>query len=213
MANQLYIYSTPREGHVQLRLDTGQVLVAQGPVTANGRDDAHVIQLPAGTTGQGGVLECSCQGYHDFSNRGLVVPNESGPATFMLDDIHLVSIAATLPPLSPKPDPNADPQAIIQSVWATGQHELQTKEGCGRFTEACCTELHRRQSLQWGHISKSGAQNQWNGHAVDAVMLLAKAGGTDAGIYDIIHDSESPNASPNFIYKGEPDPNLWYYPA
>ena len=60
----------------------------------------------------------------------------------------------------------------------------------------------------WGHILKTPGQNQYNGHAVDALMCLA---GPDNGIWDIVHDSVSPNASPQYIYKGPADPNLWYY--
>jgi hypothetical protein len=212
--NELWIYTTPKEAHVQLRLDNGTVLVGEGPQVANGRDDGHCMYLPQGTTGQGGVLEISHSGCLDFSNRGLIVPNESGPAHFVLDDVHLVTASAPpLPPIPERPDPNADPLAIINGVWATGQYELATKEGCGRFTEACCTELHARQSLQWGHIAKKEGQNQYNGHAVDALYLLHPAGSTTVGVYDIIHDSESSNASPCFNWKDAGDPALWYYPA
>lgn len=84
-----------------------------------------------------------------------------------------------------------------------------TEEGCGRFTEACCAALHEI-NPQWGHIKKVGAQNQFNGHAVDAIQLLA---GEQKGIYDIIVDSESPNAKPSFNRKGDPEPALFFFPA
>jgi hypothetical protein len=87
-------------------------------------------------------------------------------------------------------------------------HDLTTKEGCGRFTEACCAALHAVNPL-WGHIKKSGAQNQFNGHAVDAIQLLAGEGN---GIFDIIFDSESPSAKAQFIRKGDPEPALFLRP-
>jgi hypothetical protein len=65
----------------------------------------------------------------------------------------------------------------------------------------------------WGHVAKNPGQNQYHQHAVDAVMLLANAGNTGAGIYDIIYSSASPEAKPAFNYAGPPDYNLWLYPA
>jgi hypothetical protein len=87
------------------------------------------------------------------------------------------------------------------------------KEGCGAFTEAACAALNEQHSADWGHIKKDPAQNQYNGHAVDAIMLRATAGVTTPGIYDIIMSTESPDALPAWSYKGPPDLALWYYPA
>src|SRR5262245_24844150 len=203
----LYIYTTPPESTVHLTLDSGLILDGR-PCEAHGRQDAHELVLPAGTPSRGGLLEVSCVEHISLSGRGLVNVSTS---KFEFDDVHLAEVPTPAP--EPTPDPNADPQAIIQAVFELDDHDLATKEGCGEFTEACCDELHAKHSAMWGHIRKEPAQNQYAGHAVDALMLLAAAGETDAGIYDIIHDSESPNASPSFNYKGVPDPNLWYYPA
>src|SRR5262245_7870664 len=207
MPTTLYVYATPKTAAVRLSLDSG-VVVTGVPTFANGRDDAHALTLPDGTPSQGGVLEVSADGCLPFANRGIV---DTIVGQFVLDDVRLAPIPVPEPEVPP--DPNADPQAIIQAVFELDDHDLATKEGCGEFTEACCDELHAKHSAMWGHIRKEPAQNQYAGHAVDALMLLAAAGETDAGIYDIIHDSESPNASPSFNYKGVPDPNLWYYPA
>lgn len=204
--SELYFYSTPEDSRVELTLDNGTTVVGI-PCSANGRDDAHRFVLADGTPIQGSVLRVSCDGYTGIEHRGILRPDLSG---FMLDDVHLSPVP--VPPTPPKPDPNADPEAIIDAVFELDNNNLETKEGCGEFTHDCCCELHAKHSALWGHIRKSGAQNQWDGHAVDALMLLAKAGGTNAGIYDIIHDSESPNASAVFNWKGEPDPNLWMDP-
>jgi len=214
MAGELYIYSTPKEADVSLTLDTGVVLAGTA-CSANGRDDAHLIQLPAGTTGQGGLLRVTCDGYWSIEHRGLVCPSDTGPATFMLDDVHLTEQSGVAPPVPPagKPDPNADPFAIIKAVYEQGDYDLSTKEGCGTYTEAACMAIHGQHSLGWGHISKFEGQNQWNGHAVDAIMLLKSTPNTNAGIYDIILSTESPEAEPAWSYKGPPDSELWYYPA
>jgi len=148
--------------------------------------------------------------------RGILILN--GDDSFLrVDDIHFAKRVVCPDPIPPTPippvPPNATPWGIIKAVWATGRYELVTKAGCGIFTEACCTALHTQDSPNWGHIRKTGAQNQYNGHAVDAVMLLVGTAQTQAGIYDIISDSESTNAKPAFNFSGPPVPTLWFYPA
>jgi hypothetical protein len=114
-----------------------------------------------------------------------------------------------VPPIPPPTDKT--PLGIIKSVYARGIYNLSTKEGCGQFTEACCKELHEQLSETYGHLRKAGAQNQYNGHAVDALQRLAPQ--LDAGIYDIIISSESPDAEPAYNRAGDADPTKWYYPA
>jgi len=41
-------------------------------------------------------------------------------------------------------------------------------------------------------------------------MLLAGPGN---GIFDIIQSSVSPEAKPQYIRQGDPDPDLWYQPT
>ena len=215
MANELYIYTTPADAFVALTLDTGQIIEGL-PASVQGRADAHLCQIPAGTTAQGAVLEVQADGFLPFSNRGLIIPAEDdGPAWFALDDVRLAPVA-TEPPAPeppPPPDPSADPDAIVSAVYAQGSYDLSTKEGCGRYTEACVEALHAQQSAAWGHIRKTPSQNHWQGHAVDAVLLLVAIGDTAQGCYDIIWSTESPEAKPLWTYKGA-DPNaatIWYY--
>jgi hypothetical protein len=208
MPSELVIYANAPGSVVQLTLDSGQVLSASAS-TANGRDDAHVIALPESTRGQGSLLTATGDGYQTKTVRGIVHPNDDGDALYQFDDFGPLEPAHTAPP-NPEPAPphSDDPEGIIQGVYDTGDHDLSTHDGCGEFTEDCCTELHECHSQWWGHIRKNPGQNQFNGHAVDALML---ATGEGAGVYDIIHDSVSPNASPQYIWKGPPDLNLWYY--
>ena len=219
MANELFIYTAPPAAAVTLTLDDGTVITGSGPMSANGRSDAHLIQIPARiTTGLGWVLEVSHAQSITFRSRGLLVPSASGPAQFVLDEVRLPPApepAAPAPrPTSPPILPStASPFDIIKAVQANGRFDLQTKEGCGQFTEAACQALHDTHSSQWGHIRKFGAQNQFNGHAVDAIMLLKKTGDTDAGIYDIVFDSEGSQAKPAWSFKGEPNPSIWFFPA
>ena len=205
----LFIYTTPAWSTVRLTLDSGQQIDGVS-CAANGREDAHQLAIPSHTTG-GALLEVRCDGHTGIMHRGLMQPpsNTSGEAHFLLDDIHLAPLP--VPPTPPPRDPDLAPFETCQAVYAQGDFDLSTKEGCGLYTEACCTALNEQQSPLWGHIRKTPAQNQWNGHAIDAIQLLAKAGHTDAGIYDIIWSTESPDAEPAWSYKGPPDPNLWYY--
>jgi hypothetical protein len=210
MATALTIYAKPSGTVVQLTLDSGQVLTAT-TTTASGRDDAHVLPLPDSTRGQGSVLTVMCDGHQPQTVRGILHPNDDdGPALFQFDDFGALAVTTVTPP-TPEPPPTTgtdDPEAIIQAVYARDDHDLSTHDGCGQFTEACCDQLHTDASQWWGHIRKTAGQNQYNGHAVDALML---ASGEGAGIYDIIHDSVSPTATPQYIYKGPPDLTLWYY--
>jgi hypothetical protein len=211
--NDLVIYAKPAATVVTLQLDDGRTLNAE-TMTANGRDDAHRLVLPAGCPVQGGVLAAAADGYQRLAVRGIVMPTASGPASFVFDDFGALAPAAAPAP-DPKPpvNPDLDPAALCEAVYAQGDYDLATKEGCGRYTEACCTALHDQQSAWWGHIRKDAAQNQFNGHAVDALMLMTQAGGTAPGIYDIIWSTESLEAAPAWSYKGPPDAGLWYYPA
>jgi hypothetical protein len=202
---ELVIYATPPEAEVSLYLDDGRLIVGVSQ-SVNGRGDAHVLALPPEVAAQGSTLSIVCVGYQPFGNRGIVSTDEDA-AIFILDDVHLTPVEAAPSP-TPPPVPQ-EPAAVIQAVYDTGDHDLSTHDGCGRFTEACCTELHAQDPM-WGHIRKTGGQNQYNGHAVDAVYLLA---GSGAGVYDIIHDSVSPNASPQCLWKDAGDPELWYYPT
>lgn len=209
---ELYFYTTPPTSTVRLTFDTG-VAITGVPGTYNGRSDGHKLAVPTGTTVQGSALHVEATGYQSVDYRGIYQPNAdpAAPSSFLLDDLHLLPTPQPQPEPEPEPIPPATtPEAIINEVYATGKYNLATHSGCGEFTEACCTELHRRHSTMWGHIRKTEGQNQYDGHAVDALMLLAGEGN---GIWDIIHDSVSPSAKPQYVYKGEPDPDLWYYPV
>jgi hypothetical protein len=219
MSSELYIYAQPAETVIELVLDNGAA-VSAGTSSANGRDDAHRLPLPSGTTGQGGVLTVTAPGHVSLRVRGIVAPSDSGgPAMFVFDDFGaLAREAPPAPDPAPPRDPSQSPFDLINAVYHAGEFDLSTKEGCGTFTEAACTALNEQHSADWGHIKKNPGQNQWIGpsgigHAIDAVMLRATAGPTTPGIYDIILSTESPDAMPAWSYKGPPDYALWYYPA
>lgn len=152
--------------------------------------------------------------YYDLSFRGILDLHYNGEiAGLIVDDCQLIKKPPS--PTPPQPQPPASNKAIdiINEVFNEHQFNLATKDGCGKFTEECCKRLHERNSPQWGHLRKSGAQNQYNGHAVDAIQLLVNSFDTTAGIYDIITDSESPNAKPALNFASNADPGKWYYPA
>lgn len=202
----LYLYATPAGTALLLTLDDGRSCIGE-PCVWQGRADAFRVAIPANVGSMGAWLELEAPGCMPYKLRGIVQQAGSS-ASIAIDDFFLQPT-----PAEPVPEPppfSGTPAEIIEQVWATGQYELETKEGCGTFTEGVCLALYRCNSPAWGHIRKSGAQNQWNGHAVDAVQCLA---GPDLGIWDVIHDSESENATPSCTYKGPPDPALWYPPV
>jgi hypothetical protein len=79
---------------------------------------------------------------------------------------------------------------LVQAVFNRGGHDLKTKDGCGRYTEACAAALYAVDP-RFGHLKKRPGQNQVNGHAVDAVLFKATGQAVD-----IISDSESDQAKP-----------------
>jgi len=83
-------------------------------------------------------------------------------------------------------------RAVVDEVYASAPYDLTTKGGCGCFTEQVAFVLNAREPGDWFHLKKRGGQNQWNGHAVDAVLY--KTGYA----VDIIGSSESPNAKPSW---------------
>lgn len=209
MSNQLWIFTTPANALVQLTADNG-VSVLGVPQTYEGRADAQLIEIPFDTEGMGASLRISFDGYNTFEGRAILM-GVGGEAFLQMDDFHLtVSSSTPSPEPTPPPSYHGTPEEIIDQVYNQTHPDLSTHEGCGKFTEDCATALHNNSSQWWGHIKKNPGQNQYNGHAVDAIML---ASGVGAGIWDIVHDSVSPSATPQYIYKGPPDLNLWYYPA
>lgn len=216
--NNLIIYPTPLESRCQLQHDAGWSVDAVTGYDTNGRP-CQVFTIPSETHNRWGArLVITADKKISFMNRGLLVKDLDN-WVFYLDDVTLADVPPPVivevpipPPVIPPPAAN-DPLSIIKSVYATGLYNLTTMEGCGKFTEACCVELHNRNSLWWGHIKKVPPQTMYNGHAVDALQVLYDVGETQQGIYDIIISKASPNARPAFNRQGDAVPSLWYYPA
>lgn len=209
----LVFYTTPATALVRLTLDVGgAVYYSQGPTTANGRDDAHLFDLPDNTPDQGSLLHVEAEGYYPFDGRGILVP-DGDMAAFEFDDIHLQPVVLPTLPDHPTPPNPADPLSVIQWVYDGGTgvtFDLLTKGSCGQFTEACALALFRDTKITWGHLLKVPGQNQWNGHAVDAIHQVAV--GDHVGVWDIIQNSESPEARPVFNYAGPDDETMWAAP-
>jgi hypothetical protein len=89
---------------------------------------------------------------------------------------------------------------LVDTVFTRGGFDLRTKGGCGLFTEAIVWELEQRESGQWWHLKKSAGQNNWHGHAVDAVLH-----GPTGYAIDVISSSESSSAKPNWHVDKKPD--------
>lgn len=87
-----------------------------------------------------------------------------------------------------------DHSDVVQEVHQRGGFDLATREGCGRFTEVVASVLYVR-DRRFGLLKKNSRQNQWNGHAVDAVLYLSDTPGQSVAV-DIIAASETPGAGP-----------------
>jgi hypothetical protein len=98
--NELYLYFTPKNVNAQLRLDDGLTVIGYGPVGAHGRPNGYHFQIPPNSPTQGGLLvvEAHEKGYQSLEQRGLVVANPNGEATFQADDFRLVPIESTSTP-------------------------------------------------------------------------------------------------------------------
>ena len=98
--NDLYFYLTPdKVTSARLRLDDGLVIMGYGPVGAHGRPNAYHFQIPPSKPSQGATLSVQATGYQPLEQRGLMVANPEGEATFQADDFHLVLLPVeTHPP-------------------------------------------------------------------------------------------------------------------
>lgn len=211
------VYPTPLSAKVTLSPDGAGTIQLTGYTAPDGRQGQSCEVAESIPSGHGAEINLEANGFQKLRLRGFLV-HDAEVARLQVDD-YVLTEAGTTPP-EPGPTPPSGPRSpldIINSVYATGQYHLGTVANCGEFTEACCTALHNENSTMWGHIAKDPGQNQHNGHAVDALMLLVNvsngSGFTQAGIYDIIFDSASPNAKPVFNYVSPPDYDKWYYPA
>lgn len=216
MSDKLLIFPTPLDARCELIPDdTGKPIVGQPDVHVSGRPGQSFPIPDAVVHRHGGQLLLTGPKKVQVLQRGLLY-REGDVWLFMADDFHLTDEKVCPPCPDPPPNPTPGPQTPfdrIKAIYKTGKYDLSTKEGCGKFTEACCADLHVNDSVDWGHIKKFPPQNNYNGHAVDAFQLLRNTKQTTAGIYDIVVDSESPNAEPAFNFKGAPEPSLWYFPA
>ncbi len=223
MPYELIIFTTPQNAQGVLQLDNGISLNSHPAIHESGRPGIG-FSIPNGSpNGNGARLTLSAPEFITIQQRAILWlrTNDgyypwigSQQAAFAIDDFTLPVKTNPIP--IPIPIPNLvhlEPIVIITAVFNSGQFDLTTHNGCGKFTEQCCKQLHEHHSISWGHIKKFGAQEQYNGHAVDAIMLLNSMLDCDRGIYDIIVNSQSPGEHSALNRVGEPDSLLWYYPA
>jgi hypothetical protein len=199
------VYPTPLDAQVTLTPDgSGVPAVGERGVDHIGNPCQHV-RLPRETpTGHGAWLEVAAPGYTPLHLHGRL--DVSAGQAWMGFDIFVLTAE---PEPAPTPPPSTrTPEEIMAGIPAN----LTTVDGCGQYTEDAGKALHDEHGPAWGHIRKTPAQHQWNGHAVDALMLLYPCKGVQPGVYDIVQNSSSPEASKSFNWVGPPDPALWYYP-
>jgi hypothetical protein len=209
MPHKYFVFPTPASARVGLAHDSGWSATAVPGTDPQGRS-GQVFEVPDTVPDQAGAqLNLDADGKVPLQLRGVLVYADTTRAYLQCDDFTMVDLP-TAPPIPP-PNPNpSSPLEVINGVYATGQFNLATHVGCGQFTEECCRQLATAFGAVWGHVAKSPGQNQYNAHAVDAVMSLA---GSDHGIWDIIVSSVSSSARPAFNRAGDSKPELWRPPA
>lgn len=226
---QYLIFVDPKDSVGLLTLDNGLVIKSHPAKHPSGREGIAFDIPDNAPNGNGCLLVLGRLDYFDEVKRGILwLDFESNFADVQFDDFRLIKKPAPCPEPVPEPIPDPKPSnhpaAIMDRIYKTGKYDLGTKKGCGEFTEEVTRQFHL-QDNQWGHIKKIPPQNCWppddgnistKHHAVDANMLLANylVDGEliKSGIYDLIFDTESPNAKPQFIRTGDVNTNLWYYP-
>jgi len=103
--------------------------------------------------------------------------------------IDLTPIVIEPPPIDPEPPMNVPYEMdTVNAINAQYPHLLQTNSGetCGEFTERVVVELAKKDD-KWGHVGKRPGQNQYNGHAIDAVMY--RSDDIPDNVVDIINSS------------------------
>lgn len=219
---KMFVFTNPENTHAVLRHDKGWSATAVADTHPTGRA-GQSFTIPTDTpNGWGAELYLTADKRNPIRLRGILTFSQDDLAYLLVDDFQLFPEKECPPVNPPQPEPPPvqvkTPKEAIDIIYATGLYDLQTKEGCGKFTEEVCNQLHSMFSKQYGHVRKTGAQNQYNGHAVDAINLLQDHNNFDgtttkAGVYDIIFSTESPEAKPSFNRVGNPAPELWYFPA
>lgn len=221
------IFVDPKDTVGLLTLDSGRVIKSYPAKHESGREGIAFDIPDDAPNGNGCQLVLGRLEYFDEVKRGILWLNSDKTAIVNFDDFRLIKKPAPCPEPIPEPTPpptGNHPRDIMDRLYKTGKYDLKTKEGCGKYTEDVTKEFHL-QNNQWGHIQKFPPQNCWppddgepdtKHHAVDANMLLANylVDGEliKSGIYDLIFDTESSNAKPQFIRTGDVNTNLWYYP-
>jgi hypothetical protein len=220
MAHDMYIFvressgpitdATVRVAHDGGWRDTG--IPGRAPDDRQG----YYLRVPSSVPDSNGAqLDITAPDMTTVSVRGLL-DFKDDRAYLRVDDFMLVPIQTAPAPQPPEPEPPAGPPDSMSAEldrinwwYATGKYDLTTKPGCGQFTEAVALDFCRYYAIRgslWGHVKKTGAQNQFNGHAVDAIMCLF---GEDDGIWDIIVNSVSSSAHPAYNREGDADEDLF----
>jgi hypothetical protein len=216
MPYTVILYPTPLEARVVVTPDGSGVGAVGVPYTHSDGRVGQACVVPDDTPdAHGAWIELTAPGYVPLTVHGfLQLDTATWTGRLEVDDFTLQEEITDDPdPIDPVDPSTRTPLEIIHDVYDRTDADLSTHDGCGQFTADVCDALHAEHSSKWGHIQKNPGQNQYQGHAVDAVMLLGDAKGVSNGIYDIIQDSVSAAAQPVFNYVEPADPNLWMYPA
>ena len=132
-----------------------------------------------------------------YTGLGSVVGGGGGGASHGKPDWSIPNELATVRDVASRPSPRDGQPWNFADESSSGQH------GSGAFTNAVVEAL----GPEWGHVGKSGAQKQYNGHAIDAIAYKSPTplyNGKYMQVVDIIGSSGSSSGTPQWHLEESP---------
>jgi hypothetical protein len=139
-----------------------------------------------------------------------------------VSDLH-DPIGPVVPEDRPSPGTTPDHARVIVALAAEFPHLLasgrNTRAHVGEFTERAALRLHAIDP-DWGLLSKSPGENQWNGHGVDSLIykatqqvvdILSSAGAADD--HERTPEQRNEAARPTWIHQPKRPNNNWMAPV
>lgn len=87
-----------------------------------------------------------------------------------------------------------DHRHIPQQLFDTGEYDLTTHEGQGKYVDDCVAALHALDQ-RWGFLKKTGSGAQIHGHSEDGSLYLSDTPGQSQHV-DFIANAGQSNAKP-----------------
>lgn len=89
-----------------------------------------------------------------------------------------------------------DHRHIPKQLYDSGDYDLTTHEGQGKYVDACVVALHQLDQ-RWGFLKKTGSGAQIHGHSEDGALYLSDTPGQSQHV-DFIVGAGGPNPQPGW---------------